>query len=66
MQTKVQKVHQKSDDSTRFVTSVPKSLVEIMKLEGTRLEWNFIDTDRVELKVKRENGHGSKSKKAGS
>lgn len=65
MRTKIQKIHQASDDSIRFNTTVPKSLVEAIGLEGTELEWKIIDRDNMELKVKRDNGHG-KSKKAGS
>lgn len=59
METKVQKVEQ--GDKTRYVTSVPKPLVEIMKLEGKKIKWTFIpEGNKVELTVIN-NGHGKKA-----
>jgi len=59
METKVQRVEQ--GDKVRFVTSVPKPLVEIMRLEGKKLQWTYIrERNTVELTVIN-NGHGRKS-----
>ena len=59
METKVQRVEQ--GDKVRFVTSVPKPLVEIMRLEGKKLQWTYIpEKNKVELTVIN-NGHGKKS-----
>ena len=64
METKVRKYVQIKKGGhafTRFETSVPKTVVESIDLEGTRIEWKIISKNEMVLKVKRDNGHGRKS-----